>query len=94
MPAIKPRLRDDLAVVELDGEAIIYDDADGSLHHLNQTATVVLSMCDGKSTIKELAAEIAEAFSMDAAEVEKQIRALLRDFRKKGLLQEKATSRF
>jgi PqqD family protein of HPr-rel-A system len=87
MPAIKPKIRGDLAVVELDGEAVIYNDDDGSLHHLNPTATIVLSCCDGTATIKEFSADLAEAFSVPADELERQVRALLRDFRKKGLLE-------
>jgi hypothetical protein len=87
MPAIKPKVRADLAVVELDGEAVIYDEIDNSLHHLNPTATIVLSMCDGTLTIKEFSGEIAEAFSMPADEIEQQVRVLLRDFRKQKLLE-------
>lgn len=87
MPAIKPKIRADLALVELDGEAVIYNDDDGSLHHLNPTATIVLSCCDGTATIKQFSTELAEAFSVPADEIERQVRALLRDFRKKGLLE-------
>jgi hypothetical protein len=87
MPAIKPKVRGDLAIVELDGEAVIYDETDNSLHHLNPTATIVLSMCDGTSTIKDFSAEIADAFSMPADQIEQQVRSLLRDFRKQKLLE-------
>ena len=87
MPAIKPKVRGDLAIVELDGEAVIYDETDNSLHHLNPTATIVLSMCDGTSTIREFSGEIAEAFSMPTDEIERQVRSLLRDFRKQKLLE-------
>jgi PqqD family protein of HPr-rel-A system len=87
MPAMKPKIRQDLTVVELDGEAVIYDDDSGELHHLNPTATVVFSLCDGTATVKELAADIADAFGQPAADVEKQVRTLLREFRKVGLLE-------
>ncbi len=91
MPAIKPKVRQDLAIVELDGEAVIYDENDNTIHHLNPTATIVLSMCDGTSTIKEFSMEIAEAFSMPPDEIERQVRSLLRDFRKMRLLEENGT---
>jgi PqqD family protein of HPr-rel-A system len=87
MPAMKPRIRQDLTVVELDGEAVVYDDDSGELHHLNPTATVVLTLCDGTATVKELSAEIADVFRQPPDEVERQVRALLRDFRKVGLLE-------
>jgi PqqD family protein of HPr-rel-A system len=84
---VKPKYRQDLTVVELDGEAVIYDDETGELHHLNPTATIVFNLCDGTATIKELAADIADAFEQPADEVEKQVRTLLREFRKVNLLE-------
>jgi PqqD family protein of HPr-rel-A system len=87
LPAVKPRYRQDLTVVELDGEAVIYDDESGELHHLNPTATIVFNLLDGTSTIKELSADIADAFEQPADEVEKQVRTLLREFRKVNLLE-------
>ena len=86
-PPLRPKSRDDLAVVELDGETVIYDESNGNLHHLNPTATIVFSLCDGTATIGELAAEIAGAFSMPADEVETQVRGLLRSFRTQALLE-------
>jgi PqqD family protein of HPr-rel-A system len=87
LPAVKPKYRQDLTVVELDGEAVIYDDESGELHHLNPTATIVFNLLDGTSTIKELSADIADAFEQPADEVEKQVRTLLREFRKVNLLE-------
>jgi len=73
-------------VEELDGEAIVYDDRARKLHHLNPTATIVLSLCDGRSTIPELSGEIADAFRLPRDEVERQVRTLLRQFRKEAFL--------
>lgn len=85
-PPIKPKFREVLTVVELDGESVIYDEESGDLHHLNPTATIVFSLCDGAATIKEISADIAQAFGVSDDEVERQVRALLRQFRKQGLL--------
>ena len=49
MPLVKPKVRDGLTVVELDGEAVIYDEETTELHHLNPTATIVFGLCDGRS---------------------------------------------
>jgi hypothetical protein len=86
MPAMKPKARDDLAVVEIEGEAIIYDDRNGQLHHLNPTATILFNLCDGKSTAKEFAVDIAEVYGLPLRDVERQVRALIREFRQAGLL--------
>jgi hypothetical protein len=86
MPQVKPRARDDLTVVELDGEAVIYDEESHDLHHLNPTATIVFGLCDGTSTMKEMSVDIAEAFEVPVGEVEPEVRALIRRFRTSGLL--------
>lgn len=91
--AIKPKIRDDLASAELDGEAVIYDERSGELHHLNPTATIIFSLCDGATTVREMSGEIAGAFGVPADEVERQVRTLLRQFRKAGLLNGKPNTK-
>ncbi len=91
MPQIKPKVRDDLTVVELDGEAVIYDDETSELHHLNPTATIVFGLCDGASTMREISSDIAQAFKVPVGEVEPQVRSLVRRFRKSGLLTTNST---
>ncbi len=86
MPAARPRTREDLVVVELDGEAVIYDEVSGELHHLNPSATLVFSLFDGTATIHQIALELAEAFGVPAPEIESQVRTLTRQFRKLGLM--------
>jgi hypothetical protein len=87
MPALKPKVRSDLSVVEMEGEAVIYDELTGQIHYLNRTATIVFNLCDGSSTIPEFSKEIAEAFSMNPPEVERQVRSLIRNFREAGFLE-------
>jgi hypothetical protein len=93
MPAQKPKVRSDLTVVELEGEAVIYDDTVRQVHYLNRTATIVFNLCDGSSTVKDLAGDIADAFSLQPREVESQVRTLIRSFREAGFLDEPAAKR-
>jgi hypothetical protein len=86
MPAMKPKARAELTVEDIEGEALIYDERTGDLHHLNPTATIVFSLCDGTATVKEMSGDISAAFQMPADQVERDVRALIRDFRKAGLL--------
>ena len=81
-----PKPRPDLTVVQLDGETVIFDDRNGTLHHLNETATIVFSLLDGEATLDELAADIAHATQAPAEEIRKQIDHLLRTFHDSGLL--------
>jgi PqqD family protein of HPr-rel-A system len=87
---IKPKVRDDLAVVEIDGEAVIYDERTGHLHHLNPTATIVFALCDGQASIRELAEDVAEVFGLPVDDLERDIRTLVGRFRREGLLRPKA----
>lgn len=86
MTRVKPQIRDDLTVVELEGEAVIYDEQGGDLHHLNPTATIVFRLCDGTSTMPEMAEDISDAFGVPVEDVEPQIRSTVRRFRKANLL--------
>jgi PqqD family protein of HPr-rel-A system len=63
-------------VVELDGEAVIYDEINGDLHRLNPTATVVFSLLDGSATLEELARDLAEAYDMPVEQIGPQVREL------------------
>lgn len=87
VPATKPRVRPDLTVVELDGEAVIYDERTDDIHHLNPTATIVFSLCDGTASFGEIVADIAEVFTVPPDQVARDVRSLLREFRRSGLLQ-------
>jgi PqqD family protein of HPr-rel-A system len=88
VPRMKPKAREDLTVVELDGEAVIYDEVGGDLHHLNSSATIIFALCDGTQTVKQMSAEIAEVFSLASQDVEAQVRTVVRDLRSAGLLDE------
>ena len=93
MPAVKPKVRGDLTVVELDGEAVIYVEGTGDLHHLNPTATIVFGLCDGTTTMREIAKDISDAFGVPVDDVEMQVRDLIRQFRKAKLLEPSPSSR-
>jgi len=86
MPPIKPRVRDDIAVVEIDGELVVYDERNGELHHLNPSASVVFQLLDGTATMRELADEIARTVDASPERVEAEIRSVQRYLRRAGLL--------
>lgn len=87
MPAVRPKIRDDLTIVELDGEAVVYDEVTTDVHHLNRTATIVLGLCDGSATMAEMAADLSAVFEVPLDEVEPEVRTLIRRFRKVQILE-------
>jgi hypothetical protein len=85
--ATKPLRRSELDIGEIHGETVVYDLRTADLHYLNHPATVVFGLCDGQATMKEMASAIGEAFEMPASEVEPQVRGIVRQLRKKNLLE-------
>lgn len=85
--AVPPKTRDDLTVVELDGEAVVYDERNGAIHHLNSSATIVWLLCDGITSEESISESIAGTFSLDEVEVSNQVSDALRSFVDAGLLQ-------
>lgn len=86
MDPLRPRVRTDVTVTELDGEAVIYDERSGDLHHLNAPATLVLGLCDGSVTVEEMSAAIAEAFQRPVGEVTAQVADLVEELRGSRIL--------
>jgi hypothetical protein len=86
MAALKPQVRSDLDIAEVDGEAVVYDPRTQELHYLNYSAALVFGFCDGTVTAGEIASGIADAYEVPADEVRQQVDGLLRDIRRKKLL--------
>jgi hypothetical protein len=72
---------DGVNVVDIDGEAVLYDTWEHQLHYLNHSAALVLDLCDGTSTVKQMADAIADVYEMDADEIGRQIRPVVRNLR-------------
>lgn len=45
--------------VEIDSEAVLLDEAENRLHHLNPTATLVWACLDGHASIAEIATDLS-----------------------------------
>ncbi len=82
-----PAVRRTVAAVDIDGEAVLYNEATGSLHALNSPATVVWACCDGAATIAEIASDLAAVFGVDAETMLAHVVDAVRDFARLGLLE-------
>jgi PqqD family protein of HPr-rel-A system len=72
---------------ELDGEAVLYDDATGAMHRLNASATAIWVCCDGSAPLRELIAELSEAFRAHAEAIEQEVITLVGDLAGRGLIE-------
>ena len=75
-----------LEFVEIDGEVVIYDETDDSLHHLNPTASIIWQSCDGTVTVGEMAAEFAEAAGLPREQIEQDVKTAIRQLADAGLM--------
>jgi hypothetical protein len=81
-----PRQAETAYTVELDGEAVVLDEARNRLHHLNPTATLVWACFDGDGTIDEIATDLADAFTFEPDAVALDVMQLARELGAEGLL--------
>jgi len=86
MAASKPLVRPDLGIADLDGEAVVYAPAQQRFHFLNHPAALVLDLCDGTATTKQMAEAIADVYQMPLDTVTGDVRKLVRDLRSRGLV--------
>ena len=82
----RPRRRDDVAYVVVDGEAVLWSVDPEAMHVLNPTASLVWQLLDGDVDIAELAADIAESAGADPTEVRSDIDTLVSQLTEQRLL--------
>jgi Coenzyme PQQ synthesis protein D (PqqD) len=86
MAVTRPRIREEITVCGIDGEAVVYDPDGSELHYLNHSAALVLDLCDGETSMKQMSTAIADVYEMAAADVEKQVRSTVRQLQARNLL--------
>ena len=60
--AVRPLAKKGLELVESPDGLIVYDSTTDRVHHLNQTAAVILAMCDGTQTVHDIARAVGRLF--------------------------------
>jgi hypothetical protein len=65
--ADRPERAPDLEVLELVAGLTVRQPESLRVHQLNNTASVVFELCDGRLTVAGIAAEVARTFALDAA---------------------------
>jgi hypothetical protein len=83
----KPKTRDDVVLVEIDDEALVYDPESEGVDYLNSSAKLVFQLCDGTATVAQTASQIAEAVGTSIETVQKDVRVAVRRLRDLGLLE-------
>lgn len=80
-----PKSRTSLIVKELAGEVLVYDETSTKAYCLNKSAATIWGMCDGKTSISEMARKAA--IEIDGMIDEVFVAVALTSFRDNGLLE-------
>ena len=73
--------------IEIDGDAVLLDEAANRLHHLNHTAALLWACFDGHARARELAAEICEELDLPYESVLVDTVTIVRELGAEGLLE-------
>jgi coenzyme PQQ biosynthesis protein PqqD len=71
---------------ELEGEGVLYCPQKMTMFHVNETGSVVWSMCDGRRTVSEIIDELVEAFPDSASQIAPDVSAAIGAFVQEGIL--------
>jgi hypothetical protein len=83
----RPRLSGQLATVPVEHEALLLDQATGTMHQLNPTAAAICSLFDGEATLQELIDDLVAVFEGDPDTISKDVLEVTRELGAKGLLE-------
>ena len=73
--------------IEVDGEAVLLDEDANRLHRLNATATIVWASFDGRSSVREIASDLADALGVSTERTLPDVLAVTRSLAEEGLLE-------
>lgn len=82
-----PRRSEDCAWNEIDGELVIVSSGRGTISALNGVGAEVWAMCEGRTTLPEIVADICERFEASREVAEPDVMAFLEAMLAQGLIQ-------
>ena len=87
-PRTVPRFPDEVSLIPVAHEAVLYHHADGSLHRLDRIGALVARLFDGETAIATVVEELAEAFETERSVIEGDVLRLVEELGRLGLLVE------
>ncbi|MDB5706215.1 MAG: hypothetical protein JWN66_3331 [Sphingomonas bacterium] len=76
-----------LVEAEVDGELVALHIENGTCYSFNATAARIWALVDRPKTVTEICAALAAEFDVDERECDTQVRLLLQDLQKDGLVE-------
>jgi hypothetical protein len=82
-----PRRRTDVNSRVVEEETVVLDRQHDCIHQLNLTATYIWERCDGKASIEDIAAQLAETFDVEYETALNDVVCVIRNFQHLQLLE-------
>jgi hypothetical protein len=80
------RKRNGVTTSMVEGECVLLDRDAGLVHHFNRTASFIWDRCDGRSTVEDIAAGMAQSFDVDPSVARNDVTIVVRQLRDLNLL--------
>jgi hypothetical protein len=87
------RVPESIAWVEVDGEAVLYNELRQIVHVLSPTAMLILSGIDGRTSLERIARDLSDAFGTDLDVVRTDVLSLAKELMQQGLIAEAGSGR-
>jgi hypothetical protein len=84
-----PRRVDGVRVEEAADGFIVYQPEQEKVHYLNHTAAIVLELCSGEVTVREMAEALRQMYDLPETPL-REVERCLDDLRKQGLVSAEA----
>ncbi len=81
-----PKRREDLVDRVVDDERVLLDSEKNLIHKLNMTASVIWDLCDGATSVDEIATRVGADFGTPREEIEADVRALIEQLAQLGVV--------
>jgi coenzyme PQQ biosynthesis protein PqqD len=82
-----PHPKPDFQLQQLDNEIVLFHPSQTRVLYLNQSASLVWSLCDGKRSTAEIIRVLSEAYPDAAADISADVQATLKLFLENGCIQ-------
>ena len=81
-----PRRKTNLIDRVVDGERVLLDAEQNSIHKLNPTASAIWDRCDGKRDVEAICLEVAREFDCSPSDIQDDVKALMGQLTELGIL--------
>lgn len=82
-----PKQRSDVGVRVVEGETLVLDRQGGQIHQLNRTASYIWDRCNGKTSVAEIANQLAEAFDIVPETAARDVSTIVSQLQKLDLIE-------